>query len=217
MEPPPLTLLVVGCVAQQHSLSLTNCLAFQIPCVSAFRLDWQVCAIVVHVPKWATFFCIIHLKKGIGNWNKIFFFFSPTDLSACAKTVGNKKKKNKTRLRDSKFDRIPFKPSAAPTLPTAKGVHGCFFFTPKKRKKQQEHFWILCLCLSRASTAAPSYIACVCVCVCLLFLHLEIFLFCLILHASDVCKYLKFLSIFFPLLHSSSPDITFLLNRLLIH
>jgi len=63
-------------------------------------------------------------------------FFSPTDLSACAKTVGNKKK----RLRDSKFDRIPFKPSAAPTLPTAKGVHGCFFFTPKQKKKQQEHF-----------------------------------------------------------------------------
>jgi len=198
-------------VLPNNILSLTNCLAFQIPCVSAFRLDWQVCAIVVHV-KWATFF-IIHLKKKgkkeLETGTKSSFF-SNRSLS-----VRQDSRKQKKRLRDSKFDRIPFKPSAAPTLPTAKGVHGCFFFTPKQRKKQQEHFWILCLCLSRASTAAPSYSVRVCARVCLLFLYLEIF------YSPWSSTRAMFVStwnfyLFFSLLHSSL-DITFFLNRLLIH
>ena len=77
----------------------------------------------------------LHYSLKKRNWKleqNLLFFFSNRSLSV---RQDSRKQKKKTRLRDSKFDRIPFKPSAAPTLPTAKGVHGCFFFYPKEKEE----------------------------------------------------------------------------------
>ena len=215
MEPPPLTLLVVlpnNILSLSHKLfSISNSVC---QCISTWLTS--LCHRRART-KVGHFFCIIHLKKGIGNWNKIFFFFSPTDLSACAKTVGNKKKKKRDFVIQNS---TAFLSNLRPPRRylQRRGCTVVFFLPQRKGRSSRSIFeYFVCVCLVPQQQHHLISRVCVCVCVCLLFLHLEIFLFCLILHASDVCKYLKFLSIFFPLLHSSSPDITFLLNRLLIH